>query len=449
MKGQIVIASCVDLSFEGKGVARFDQGVVFVDGLFPGEKAEIEITYVRAGSYFGKIKKLLVSSSDRIQPRCPVCTSCGGCQFQQLSYSAQLEYKRKKVSNAFSRIAKLDVDVPATLGMDNPYFYRNKIQMPLGTDKAGKIVTGFYKANTHIIVPIEKCYIEDERTSPILKTIRELMKEIRVEPYDEDKRTGVIRHILIRTSHYKPQIMVVLVTNVNTFPGQKNFVKALTERHPEITTVVQNINKRDTNVILGNYENIMYGKGFIEDSLLGINFQISSKSFYQINPTQTEKLYETALKEASLTKDDVVFDAYTGIGTIALLAAKHAKRVIGVEIVYQAIRDAMLNAKHNGINNVEFHAEDVNTYISRMIQESVKIDVLFMDPPRKGADETFLHSVLQLKPQRIIYVSCEPETLARDVKILSKSYIVKSVQPVDMFPQTHHVETVVALYLKK
>jgi 23S rRNA (uracil1939-C5)-methyltransferase len=378
-----------------------------------------------------------------------VCTSCGGCQFQQLSYSAQLEYKRKKVSNAFSRIAKLDVDVPATLGMDNPYFYRNKIQMPLGTDKAGKIVTGFYKANTHIIVPIEKCYIEDERTSPILKTIRELMKEIRVEPYDEDKRTGVIRHILIRTSHYKPQIMVVLVTNVNTFPGQKNFVKALTERHPEITTVVQNINKRDTNVILGNYENIMYGKGFIEDSLLGINFQISSKSFYQINPTQTEKLYETALKEANLTKEDVVFDAYTGIGTIALLAAKHAKRVIGVEIVYQAIRDAMLNAKHNGINNVEFHAEDVNTYISRMVQESVKIDVLFMDPPRKGADETFLHSVLQLKPQRIIYVSCEPETLARDVKILSKLYIVKSVQPVDMFPQTHHVETVVALYLKK
>ena len=445
MKGQIITAKCVDLSFEGKGVAKYEKGVVFVDGLFPGEEAEIEINYVRAGTSFGVIKKLITPSKDRIQPQCPVCTACGGCQFQQLSYPAQLEYKKNKVKNAFLRTAKMDVKVNDVLGMDDPYFYRNKIQMPVGTDRLGKIVTGFYKANSHVIVPIEKCYIEDERSSPILKTIRELMKEIRVEPYDEDKRTGVIRHILIRASYYKKQIMVVLVTNVNSFPGQRNLVNALTIKHPEITTIVQNINKRDTNVILGNHENILYGKGFIEDSLMGINYQISSKSFYQINPRQTEKLYKAAIEAAQLTKDDVVFDAYTGIGTIAILAAKHAKRVIGVEIIYQAVRDAMRNAKHNGVSNVEFHAADVSDYIDQMASEKTAIDVLFMDPPRKGADERFLKSVLSLKPKRIVYVSCEPETLTRDIKLLAGQYSVVSVQPVDMFPQTHHVETVVLL----
>jgi len=449
MLNQIVKVTCVDLSFEGKGVARFDKGVVFVDGLLPGESAEIEILYSRSGSYFGKIKKLLTPSPDRIQPRCPVCTACGGCQFQQLSYKAQLDYKRKKVANAFSRVAKQDVKVGDVLGMDDPCFYRNKTQMPMGKDKAGKIITGFYKANSHEIVPIEKCYIEDERAAPIIKTIRELMKEIRVEPYDEDKHIGVMRHILIRTSHYKKQIMVVLVTNVNNFPGQNNFVKALIAKHPEITTIVQNINKRDTNVILGNYENIMYGKGFIEDTLLGINFQISSKSFYQTNPLQTEKLYKAALEAADIADGDVVFDAYTGIGTIALLAAKKAEHVIGVEIVAQAVRDAIRNAKHNGISNVEFHIADVSDYMVEMASQNAKIDVLFMDPPRRGADERFLKSVLALSPKKIIYVSCEPETLARDIKALSAKYEVSSVQPVDMFPQTQHVETVVVLVLKK
>ena len=445
MKGRIITAKCIDLSFEGKGVAKFEKGVVFVDGLFPGEEAEIEITYTRAGSFFGKIRKLLTLSKDRIQPRCPVCTSCGGCQFQQLNYHAQLAFKKNKVKNAFLRTAKMDVEVNDVIGMEDPYFYRNKIQMPVGKDRFGKIVTGFYKANSHDIVPIEKCYIEDERSAPILKTIRELMKEIRIEPYDEDKRTGVIRHILIRASFYKKQIMVVIVTNVNSFPGQRNFVNALTSKHPEITTIVQNINKRDTNVILGNYENILYGKGFIEDSLLGINYQISSKSFYQINPNQTEKLYTTAIKAANLSKEDIVFDAYTGIGTIAILAAKHAKHVIGVEIVNQAIRDAIRNAKHNGVNNIEFHANDVSDYMDLMAHNKQSIDVLFMDPPRKGADERFLKSVLTLKPKKIIYISCEPETLARDIKLLSAKYNIESIQPVDMFPQTHHVETVVLL----
>ncbi len=449
MKGQIITAKCVDLSFEGKGVAKYEKGVVFVDGLFPGEEAEIEITYVRAGTSIGIVKKLLKLSKDRIQPRCPVCTTCGGCQFQQLSYNAQLEFKKNKVKNAFSRTAKMDVVVNDVIGMEDPYFYRNKIQMPVGKDRFGKIITGFYKANSHVIVPIEKCYIEDERSTAILKTIRDLMKEIRVEPYDEDKRSGVIRHILIRTSYYKKQIMVVLVTNVNSFPGQRNLVNALTLKHPEITTIVQNINKRDTNVILGNYENILYGKGFIEDSLMGINYQISSKSFYQINPRQTEKLYKAAIEAANLNKDDIVLDAYTGIGTIAILAAKHAKQVIGVEIINQAVRDALRNAKHNGINNIEFYAADVSDFINQMASQQKNIDVLFMDPPRKGADECFLKSVLTLKPKRIVYVSCEPETLARDIKILSSAYQIASIQPVDMFPQTHHIETVCALSLKK
>lgn len=440
---------CTDLSFEGKGVVKTLYGVCFVDGLFPGEEAEIEIEYKRAGSFFGRVRRLITKSPDRIQPLCGVCTACGGCQFQQLSYSAQLKYKQDKVRNAFKRHLDKDIDVLPTIGMDDPYHYRNKIQVPIGRDPHGHIVSGFYRSGTHKIIPIETCYIEDKRASKIVKVIKDLMKEFKYSPYDEDTRQGLIRHVLVRTSYHYEEIMVTIVTNMDEFRGKNNFVKELVKRCPEIKVVVQNINTRDTNVILGEKERVLFGKGEIKDSILGVDFLISSKSFYQVNPVQVEKLYQTAIDYADLKKSDVVFDAYCGIGTIGLIASKHVKEVVGVEIVKEAIFDAKKNAKLNQVDNVSFICDDASKAIERFLMEKKVFDCVFVDPPRKGLDEKFVKALLISKPKKIVYVSCEPETLARDIKLLSEHYKLDKVQPVDMFPMTHHVETVACLRLKE
>ncbi len=439
---------CTDLSFEGKGVVKTLYGVCFVDGLFPGEEAEIEIEYKRAGSFFGKVRRLIAKSPDRIQPLCGVCTACGGCQFQQLSYPAQLKYKQNKVFNALKRHLDKEMDVLPCIGMDDPYHYRNKIQVPIGRDPHGHIVSGFYRSGTHKIIPIDTCYIEDKRASSIIRVIKDLMKEFKYSPYDEDTRHGLIRHVLVRTSYHYDEIMVTIVTNQDEFKGKNNFVKELIKRCPKIKCVVQNINTRDTNVILGEKERVLYGSGEIKDSILGVDFLISSKSFFQVNPIQVEKLYQTAIDFANLTKDDIVFDAYCGIGTIGLIASKKVKEVVGVEIVKEAIFDAKKNAKLNQIENTTFICNDASDAIERFAQSKKVFDCVFVDPPRKGLDEKFVNSLLETKPKKIIYVSCEPETLARDLVLLSKSYEIKKVQPVDMFPMTHHVETIVGLFLK-
>lgn len=439
---------CTDLSFEGKGVVKTLYGVCFVDGLFPGEEAEIGIEYKRAGSFFGKVRRLITKSPDRIQPLCGVCTACGGCQFQQLSYPAQLKYKQHKVSDALRRHLNKEIEVLPTLGMEDPYHYRNKIQVPIGRDPHGHIVSGFYRSGTHKIIPIETCYIEDKRASKIIKVIKDLMKEFKYSPYDEDTRHGLIRHVLVRTSYHYDEIMVTIVTNQDEFKGKNNFVKELIKRCPKIKCVVQNINTRDTNVILGEKERMLYGSGEIKDSILGVDFLISSKSFFQVNPIQVEKLYQTAIDFANLTKDDIVFDAYCGIGTIGLIASKKVKEVVGVEIVKEAIFDAKKNAKLNQIENATFICNDASDAIERFAQSKKVFDCVFVDPPRKGLDEKFVNSLLETKPKKIIYVSCEPETLARDLMLLSKSYEIKKVQPVDMFPMTHHVETICALSFK-
>ena len=439
---------CTDLSFEGKGVVKTLYGVCFVDGLFPGEEAEIEIEYKRAGSFFGKVRRLITKSPDRIQPLCGVCTACGGCQLQQLSYAAQLKYKRDKVANAFKRHLNKELDVLPTIGMDDPYHYRNKIQVPIGRDPHGHIVSGFYRSGTHKIIPIETCYIEDKRASKIIKVIKDLMKEFKYSPYDEDTRHGLIRHVLVRSSYHYEEIMVTIVTNADEFKGKNNFVKALLTRCPKIKCVVQNINTRDTNVILGEKERVLFGTGEIKDSILGVDFLISSKSFFQVNPVQVEKLYQTAIDFADLKKDDIVFDAYCGIGTIGLIASKKVKEVVGVEIVKEAIFDAKKNAKLNQIDNATFICNDASDAIQRFAEGKKIFDCVFVDPPRKGLDEKFVNSLLETKPKRIVYVSCEPETLARDVALLEKEYEIKEIQPVDMFPMTHHVETVVNLCLK-
>ena len=446
---QNVTGKCVDLSFEGKGVVKLSYGTVFVDGLFPGEEAYIEIQYRRAGNLFGKVTSLVKKSPHRIQPLCGVCSACGGCQFQQLDYDAQLEYKTKKVKEALERNKIKGIEVLPCLGMvENPYNYRNKIQVPLGLNKHGKIISGFYRANTHEIIAIDECFIEDVRAKSIVKNVKQLMKEFRYSPYNEDTGEGLIRHLIIRTSYHYKQIMLTIVTAYDEFKGRNNFVKALKERCPEITTIVQNINKRRTNVILGEKERILYGTGHIKDSILGVDFIISSKSFFQVNPIQVEVLYKKAIEFAELKETDDVFDAYCGTGTIGLIASKQAKSVLGVEIVGDAIKNAKNNAEINRISNSSFIVGDAGKVIEDLANNNKRFDVVFVDPPRKGLDEKFINTLLRIKPERIVYVSCEPETLARDLAILNKSYVVKKVQPVDMFPMTYHVETVVGLYRK-
>ena len=443
---KLIKGTALDLSSEGKGVVKNHGDIIFVDGLFPNEEADIEILYQRAGVYFGKVKKIYKLSRDRIQPKCKICTSCGGCQYQQLNYQAQLEYKTKRVKEALTRIAKVKANVLPCIGMDNPYNYRNKIQVPFDKDRNGKVKFGFYKENSHIIMPIKECAIEDKRAAPILWDIKLLLEEMNIPVYNEDNGRGVLRYVLIRTSYHYEEIMVVLVTSQMNFPGQRKFVNELINRHPEITTIVENVNNRHTNVILGNQEKILYGPGHIKDDILGLTFEISASSFFQVNPIQVEKLYASALNLIDFNKKEIVLDAYSGVGTIGLIAAKNAKKVISVEINKSAHKNAIENAKRNNVNNIEFICADAGEYISKSDED---IDILIMDPPRSGSDETFLSTVMDKRIKKIIYISCNPETLARDIQFLTKIYQVDYVQPVDMFPMTAHVETVVSLRLKE
>ena len=439
-----IIVTCKDLSSEGKGVVFYNEMVGFIDNLLPLEEASIKITYQKKDIFYGEVITLLKESPYRVKPICPLFSTCGGCQLMHMGYEYQLKYKQNKVKECLSRIGNIKVEVEDVIGMDDPYHYRNKIQVPIKRVK-GQIVSGFYKEKSHDIVPISHCYIENKEADHILNTIRILMKKYRIEPYNEDKRTGVIRHILIRNSHINNKVMVVLVTNVDVFPGRNDFVKELKKMEPNISTVIQNMNFRDTNVILGEKERILSGKGFVEDELCKVKFKISPKSFFQVNPIQTEKLYLKAIELASLSKDDLILDAYCGIGTIGLIAAKEVKQVIGVEIVKEAILDAIKNAKENNIENALFYEGDAGEFIKEKYKEGILFDVVFMDPPRKGSDEKFLDILKKTHPKKIVYISCNPSTLARDLKYLSSDYEVKRVIPFDMFPNTEHVETVVLL----
>lgn len=447
MINKVIKGKCLDISSEGKGVVKNGRDIIFVDGLFVGEEAEIRILYQRAGVYFGKVSKLLTMSKDRIQPKCKICTACGGCQYQQLAYPTQLAIKTTRVQNAIKRIAHIEnVVVKPCIGMKEPYHYRNKVQMPFGKDKFGNIIYGFYKENSHEIIPVDECMIENKKAAPILRTIKDLLKKHRITIYNENNGTGLLRYVLIRTSYHYEELMVVLVTTEMNFPGQRNFIDELVKLHPEITTVVENVNSRHTNVILGFKDKVLYGKGTIKDDILGLTFNISASSFYQVNPVQVEVLYKTALDLIDIKSDQVVLDAYSGVGTIGLIAAKRAKKVISVEISHQAHLNAIENAKNNNVKNIEFFEDDAGKFINEYTDQ---LDIVIMDPPRKGSDEKFLSSVLSREPKQIIYISCDPETLARDLEYLKKKYDVTFVQPVDMFPFTSHVETIVGLILKK
>lgn len=376
---------------------------------------------------------------------CPVHKKCGGCQYQGVPYKEQLKKKEMGVKKLLSTYGA----VHPIIGMDDPYHYRNKVHAVFDRDRKGNPISGVYEKGTHRVVPVESCQIEDQKADEIIGTIRGMLKSFKIKTYDEDTGYGLLRHVLVRRGFSTGEIMVVLVTASPVFPSKNNFVKALRKVHPEITTIVQNINGRGTNMVLGDRENVFYGKGFIEDVLCGCTFRISSKSFYQVNPVQTEKLYGKALELAGLTGKETVVDAYCGIGTIGLIAAKQAKQVIGVELNKDAVRDAISNAKKNKVSNIRFYQADAGKFMVDLTEQGVKVDTVFMDPPRSGSDETFLRCLVKTGPRKVVYVSCNPETLARDLKYLvNQGYRMNGAWPVDMFGFTDHVETVVLLERK-
>ena len=332
------------------------------------------------------------------------------------------------------------------LGMNEPWRYRNKAHATFSLDGRGRIVSGIYEESSHRVVPVERCLIQDERAEQIAASVRQIMRECRIQPYDEDRGTGLLRHILVRTGFASGQVMVVLVTASPIFPARSRFVSLLREKHPEITTIVMNCNPKQTSMVLGTQERVLYGKGFIEDTLCGLRFAISPRSFYQVNPVQTEALYQRAIQMAQLTGQERVLDAYCGIGTISLIAAGQAKEVIGVELNRDAVQDAIANAKRNGVRNATFICEDAGRFMTRMAQEREGVDVVFLDPPRSGSDEAFLRSLCALGPKRVVYISCNPQTQKRDLAVLAAGgYRVEAIQPVDMFPQTGHCECIASL----
>lgn len=376
---------------------------------------------------------------------CKHAKKCGGCQMQNMSYPQQLRWKQIKVERLLQPFGR----VSPILGMQNPLHYRNKVQAAFGVDHRKKIVSGVYQSSTHRIVPVDSCMIEDQTADAIIVTIRGMLTEFKLLPYNEDTGRGFLRHVLVKRGFSSGEVMVVLVTGTPHFPSKNNFISVLRTRQPQITTIVQNINDQNTSLVLGEQQKVLYGSGYIEDTLCGCIFRISPKSFYQINPVQTELLYGKAMELAKLTGSERVVDAYCGIGTIGLIASKHCREVIGVELNRDAVRDAISNCKRNSITNARFYTGDAGEFMSAMATENEPADVVFMDPPRAGSDEAFLQSILRLSPKRVVYISCNPETLARDLQLLtSGGYRVNEIHPVDMFPFTHHVETVVSLVRK-
>lgn len=372
---------------------------------------------------------------------CPYMKKCGGCQLQGVPYTQQLKEKEKQVKDLIGPYCRV---FPIT-GMETPYHYRNKVHAVLDHRK-GNVISGIYEERSHQVVPVDSCQIEDEKADAIIVTIRELLQSFRMKVYDEDNGFGLFRHILIRVGKTSGQIMVVLVMASPIFPSKNNFIKALRQKHPEITTIVQNINDQDTSMVLGEREKVLYGKGYITDTLCNKTFRISSRSFYQINPVQTEKLYQKAIHLAGLTGKERIVDAYCGIGTIGLIAADRVKEVIGIELNEDAIRDAIRNAHANKITNAQFYCEDAGKFMEEMADSGETADVVFMDPPRSGSDERFLSSVVKLSPKQIVYISCNPETMARDLAYLTgNGYRAITAWPFDMFPHISHTEVVACL----
>ena len=436
-------AECIDYSHDGQGIVKIDGFLVFVKNMLVGEKGQIKIIKVLKNYAVGRLVDLYEASPYRQDPRCPLFKQCGGCHLQHLSLEGQQVFKTKRVKDVLSRIGKCDVDVRDCLMMDDPWFYRNKVQVPVGFQD-GHLVTGFYKQHSNDIVPMDVCYIQNEQSNALVTRTRELLEQAHEMAYDKATHKGNIRHILVKSGYHSQELMLVLITYKESIRRIDWIIETLVQEFPTLKTVIQNRNTAHNNVILGKEVHVLYGPGYIEDQLLGNTYRISTQSFYQVNPIQVEKLYSEAIAFANLDGHETVIDAYCGIGTISLSLARHVRHVYGVEIVEQAIVDAQENALRNHIDNVEFTCQDAGEFMVEFAKKKKTIDVVMVDPPRKGCSQVFLDQLLTLSPEKIVYISCDVATQARDIAYLEQHhYKVDVCQPVDMFPQSHHIENIV------
>lgn len=451
-KNEDYIIAIEDMGTEGEGVGKIDGFTLFVKDALPGDIARVKVVKEGKTYGYGRLMEVITPSEYRVEAVCPVARQCGGCQIQEMSYEAQLAFKEKKVQNNLERIGKIEpsyYEMCTIIGMEEPYHYRNKAQFPVGTDRDGNIVTGFYAGRTHSIIPCDDCAIGDNINACILAIIKSHMKKYNIKPYDEEKHTGLVRHILIRRGFTTGEIMVCIIINGMELKGSSELVDEL-KAIEKMTSISLNINREKTNVIMGKTVIDLYGEGYITDYIGDVKFRISPLSFFQVNPVQTRKLYGKALEFAGLTGNEIVWDLYCGVGTISLFLAKSAHKVYGVEIVPEAIEDARKNASLNNITNAEFFVGKAEEVVPKMYKEcGIGADVVVVDPPRKGCDEKLLETMIEMNPERIVYVSCDSATLTRDLKYLRENgYEVRKVQPVDMFPHTGHVECVTLLQRK-
>ncbi|MFC3885415.1 23S rRNA (uracil(1939)-C(5))-methyltransferase RlmD [Bacillus songklensis] len=449
-KNEYVDVTFEDLTHDGAGVAKVEGFPIFVPNALPGERGKVKVMKVKKGYAFGRLEEIHEESQYRMTPPCPIYKECGGCQLQHLSYEGQLVFKQKQVKEVMARIGHLpDVPVHSVLGMNDPWRYRNKAQVPVG-EREGGLIAGFYQQRSHEIIDMEACLIQQEKNDEIVQAVKEICGKYDIRAYDEQKHRGTLRHIMTRYGLVTGEAMVVLVTKTEELPHKNSIVQEIIEKFPQVKSIVQNVNSKRTNVIMGDKTNVLWGEEYIYDLIGDIKFAISARSFYQVNPKQTKVLYDKALEYAQLTGEETVIDAYCGIGTISLFLAQKAKKVYGVEIVPEAIEDAKRNAKLNGMTNVEFEVGEAERVIPDWYDKGIKADVIVVDPPRKGCDEALLQTIIDMKPKRVVYVSCNPATLARDLRILEDGgYKTVQVQPVDMFPHTLHVESVAVLQLKE
>lgn len=449
-KNEIITLTFEDLTHQGNGVGKVNGYPLFVPYGLPGEEAKVLVVKVNKKFGFGKLLEVTKPSPERVEPPCNVFFKCGGCQIQHMSYDMQLKMKHNQVKNVMRKIAHLDhVPVHTPIGMEDPWRYRNKVSIPVGEHK-GELITGFYRMRSHdIIKDMDTCVVQDEVNDRMVEAVRRIADKLGIEAYDEQKHTGVLRHIMVRTGRQTGDVMIVIITRTEKLPHQDQLIKELTETYPNINSIMHNINPKQTNVILGEETKLLYGEEYIYDTIGDIRFAISAKSFYQVNPPQTTKLYDKALEYANLDGHETVIDAYCGIGTISLFLAQKAKKVYGIEVVPEAIEDAKKNAKLNGMTNTEFVVGQAEKVMPWWKAQGLRPDVIVVDPPRKGCEPEFLEAMLGMEPKRIVYVSCNPSTLARDLRILEDGgYETKEVQPVDMFPQSMHIEAVTWLERK-
>lgn len=446
VKNEKYVVDIIDNGFEGEGIAKIDGLTVFVPGSIKGEKCEILIVKVLASHAYGKIVNIIEKSENRKESDCATYKRCGGCSLRHMTYESTLKLKRQVVQNLVNKGLTKKVEVLETIGMENPYNYRNKAQYPVGLNSEGQPEVGVFAQRTHTIIPIQTCLIQTEISQKIAKTILNFVKEKNIQVYNEENQKGLLRHIVIKVGKYTNQVMCILVLNDSKFDQEQELVKLLCEKYPEIKTIVKNINNKNTNVILGKENINLYGNGYIEDKLGEYTFKISPMSFYQVNPVQAEILYTTAINQANLDKNDILFDLYCGIGTIGIFASKYVNKVYGIEIVPQAIEDAKENAKINDVKNIEFICGDVEVAFDELInKEKIVPSAIIVDPPRKGLDNKTVENIAKIQPAKLVYISCNPATMVRDLAKLEEIYNIKTIQPVDMFPWTNGVESITIL----